>query len=89
MLRLIRFAVVVALVSVPTLGAAQSSPNDDEHHGPPPEAIAACKDKSEGDACEFDGPRGHVSSTCRKSRGGDVLVCLPPHHHHDGDGGTK
>jgi hypothetical protein len=76
-------AATVALMIVPALGAAQNSPSDDEPHGPRPESIAACKDKSEGDACEFDAPRGHVSGTCHKARTGD-LACFHPHHHNDG-----
>jgi hypothetical protein len=83
MLKSMRLAVAVGLMLAPTLAAAQSSPNDDEHHGPRPEAIAACKDKSEGDTCEFDAPRGHVAGTCHKARSGD-LACFHPHHHHDG-----
>jgi hypothetical protein len=78
--------VAIAVLIVPVLGAAQNSPADDEHHGPRPEAIAACKDKNEGDACEFDAPRGHVVGTCRKAPTGD-LACMHPHHHHH-DGGT-
>jgi hypothetical protein len=76
-------AAAVAWLLVPTLGAAQSNPTGDEHHGPSPESIAACKDKSEGDVCEFDGAHGHVSGSCRKGRSGD-LSCWHPHHHHDG-----
>ena len=88
MLNLARLMVVIALMIVPILSAAQSSPSDDEHHRPPrPEAIAACKDKSEGDACEFDAPHGHVAGTCRKVGTGD-LACVHAHHHHD-DGGTQ
>jgi hypothetical protein len=83
MFNLTRCVVGAAFVIVPAFGAAQSSPSDDEPHAPRPEAIAACKDKSEGDACEFDAPRGHVSGTCRKVRTGD-LACIHPHHHHDG-----
>jgi hypothetical protein len=83
MLKSMRLAVAVGLMLAPTLAVAQSSPNDDEHHGPRPEAIAACKDKSEGDTCEFDAPRGHVAGTCHKARSGD-LACFHPHHHHDG-----
>jgi hypothetical protein len=83
MLKWMRLSVALALVIVPALSAAQSSPSDDRGHGPHPEAIAACKDKSEGDACEFDAPRGHVSGTCRKVRTGD-LACVHPHEHHDG-----
>jgi hypothetical protein len=78
-----RFAVVAACTIIPVLSLAQSSPADDEHRGPHPEAIAACKDKSEGDACEFDAPHGHVAGTCHKTKTGD-LACWHPHAHHDG-----
>jgi hypothetical protein len=78
-----RLAVVFGLMMVPALGAAQSTPAEDKGHGPRPEAIAACKDKSDGDACEFDAPRGHVSGMCHKARSGD-LACMHPHEHHDG-----
>jgi hypothetical protein len=83
MSKFLRLAVTVALTMVPALAIAQSSPEGDEHHGPRPEAIAACKDKSEGDTCEFDAPRGHVAGTCHKARTGD-LACFHPHQHHDG-----
>jgi hypothetical protein len=83
MLKVVRLAVVIALMVVSALAAGQSGPSDDEHHGPRPEAIAACKDKSEGDACEFDGAGRHVSGACRKVRTGD-LACVHPHYHHDG-----
>lgn len=86
MLKLVRVVVGVALLVVPTLGAAQDKPTDDEHHGPRPEAIAACKDKGEGDACEFDASRGHVAGKCHKMRTGD-LACIHPYHH-DGGGGA-
>lgn len=76
MLKFVRLSAAVGLMIVPTLSLAQSSPGNDEHHRPRPEAIAACKDKSEGDVCEFDGPRGQVSGTCHKARTGDVLFIL-------------
>jgi hypothetical protein len=79
MRKLVRIAVAVMLLAVPTLGSAQDRPDGGEHHGPRPEAIAACKDKSEGDGCEFDGPRGHVAGTCRRARAGE-LACFHPHH---------
>jgi|HubBroStandDraft_1064217.scaffolds.fasta_scaffold1225592_2 hypothetical protein len=86
--KVIRLMIVTGLVIVPVAGAAQSSPADDKPHAPRPEAIAACKDKSEGVACEFDAPRGHVSGTCHKVQTGD-MACVHPHHHHDHpDGGT-
>jgi hypothetical protein len=81
--KLMRLVGVATPVAVSAIGAAQTSPNDEEHRGPSPEAIAACKDKSEGDACEFDGARGHLSGNGRKARSGD-LACVHPHHHHDG-----
>jgi|HubBroStandDraft_5_1064220.scaffolds.fasta_scaffold736553_2 hypothetical protein len=83
MSKLMRLILVATLVAVPAIGAAQTGPNDEEHRGPSSEAIAACKDKSDGNACEFDGALGHVSGNCRKARSGD-LACMHPHHHHDG-----
>jgi hypothetical protein len=82
-LKWIRPAVAVGLMMVPALAVAQSSQGDDEPHGPRPEAIAACKNRNDGDPCEFDAPHGHVSGTCHKARSGD-LACFHPHHHHDG-----
>ena len=89
MLKQMGIAVALGVMIVPTLGAARSAPGDgdEHHHGPSPEAIAACKDKSEGNACEFDGPRGHESGTCHKTRSGD-LACFHPHHPHAQDGGA-
>jgi hypothetical protein len=87
MLKPLKIAALAVAMLIPALCAAQSTPSDDEHHGPSPESIAACKDKSEGDACEFDGTHGHVAGMCHKGRSGD-LACHHPHHHHDGDGGA-
>ena len=87
MMKLVRVSIVAALIATPTLGAAEDKPDGGEHHWPRPEAIAACKDKSEGNACEFDAPRGHVAGTCRKVPSGD-LVCVHPHHHHEGSAGN-
>jgi hypothetical protein len=94
MFKIAGFAAAAALVMAPALAPppatsstaalapAQGAPADEEHHGPRPESIAACKDKGEGDACEFDAPRGHVTGTCRKVRSGDI-ACVHPHPHHD------
>jgi len=79
------FALALAVVLTPVLGSAQDKPGDGEHHGPRPEAVAACKDKSDGDACEFDAPRGHVVGTCHTAHTGD-LACFHPHHHHHEQG---
>jgi hypothetical protein len=86
-----RLAVAVGVLCVPVLGAAQGSPAEDEehHHGPSPEALAACKAKSEGDACEYDSERGHKTGSCHKTRSGE-LACFHPHHHHEGgDAGAR
>jgi hypothetical protein len=90
MKNLMRLVVAVGAMAVPTIVAAQGGPadGDDHHHGPSPESIAACKAKSEGDACDYDGARGQESGTCHKSKTGD-LACFHPHHHHDQDGGAR
>ena len=49
MLKIVCAAVLAASVTIPTLGAADDAPDGGEHHWPRPQAIAACKDKSEGD----------------------------------------
>jgi hypothetical protein len=82
MVKPIRSAKLVVLTILPLLAVAQSSPADEEHHGPRPEALAACKDKNEGAACDFDAPKGHVTGTCKKTHTND-LACMGPHHHHD------
>ena len=48
-------------------------------HGPPPEAIEACAELSEGDACSFTGRRDDdVKGTCIVSpRGDEGFVCAP------------
>jgi hypothetical protein len=74
-------ALGVVLLATPALGLAEDEPDAGHHHVPRPEAIAACKDKSAGDSCEFDAPRGHIVGTCRTVRSGD-LACVHPHHRH-------
>ena len=85
MLKFVRLTAIVAIIVVPALGSADDAPDAGEHHGLRPEAIAACKDKNEGDACEFDAPRGHIVGTCHKTKEGD-LACVHPHPHHEGSG---
>ena len=46
-------------------------------HGPPPqEAIDACKDLSQGDACSFTTPQCSVTGTCQGPEG-KPLACAP------------
>ena len=47
--------------------------------GPPPEALAACKGKQEGDQAEFTGRQGEtVSGTCQAGKDGTLF--LKPDH---------
>jgi len=46
------------------------------HRGPPPEAIAACKAISSGQACSFTTPRGTMQGTCWAPEG-KPLACKP------------
>ena len=56
--------------------AMDGPPDSGRHMGPPPEAIEACKDKSEGAAVEFTGPRGEkIKATCKQIEG--QLVAVP------------
>jgi hypothetical protein len=46
-------------------------------HGPPPQAVAACADSTEGASCTFEGRRGTVEGTCSNRPHADGLVCAP------------
>jgi len=49
-----------------TVWAMDGPPGRGSRMGPPPEAIEACKDKSEGTAVEFTGRRGEkIKATCK------------------------
>ena len=49
--------------------------------GLPPEMIAACKDKHEGNACDFKTPWGEaMTGTCHAPDSKDALACLPKDH---------
>ena len=57
-----------------------AAPGDrDRPQGPPPEAIEACADLAEGNACSFTGRRNdEITGTCMVSRKTDKgLVCAP------------
>jgi hypothetical protein len=57
------------------------------HRGPPQEAVAACADRSEGDACSFEGRRGAMSGTCQTIR--SQLACAPEGRARRERGGRK
>ncbi|MFC1674039.1 hypothetical protein ACFL12_07865, partial [Pseudomonadota bacterium] len=45
--------------------------------GPPPEASAACRGKSQGSACSFTTPRGAMNGTCGAPPRQSQLLCMP------------
>lgn len=51
-------------------------PHDRGHRGPPPGALEACEEMSEGDLCAVDTPDGTHEGTCRVVPEGD-LACVP------------
>ncbi|WP_414981672.1 hypothetical protein [Congregibacter sp.] len=70
----------VAGISLPA--AAQSDEGEDrqkgKRRGPPPEAIEACANQSEGQACSFTGRRGDMTGVCFAPPKEDaVLACAP------------
>jgi hypothetical protein len=68
-------------------GAPPDGPSRDHPHGPPPEAIAACKGKAVGVVASFTDRGGRtVSGPCTQM--GDVVAVPPPQHKAgDKDGG--
>lgn len=46
---------------------------DKEKHKPRQKAIDACKDKQEGDSCEFEKRRGTVTGVCKTRN--EKLIC--------------
>jgi hypothetical protein len=79
-----RFAMILAVAAAIPAGAtayAQTTPGPQpvagEHHGPPPEAIAACKSSRLGQACSFTSPRGAESGTCFQPDASKPLACRP------------
>lgn len=65
------------------LAAVPATAQPGGRRGPPPEAIEACADKSEGDTCSFTTPRGDVSGECkgpparRQQSEAPPLACVP------------
>jgi hypothetical protein len=52
------------------------------NQGPPPEAITACEDKSEGDSAEFEGRDGDTITGVCEERNGTLILRPdnPPQH---------
>jgi hypothetical protein len=70
-------ATSAALLALVCLAPAASA-DDRPHHGPPPEAIAACEKLAEGDACKVTFGPNTLDGTCAKTPDG-VLACRPEH----------
>lgn len=72
-------ALACALCMAAPFAQAQPDSQGGRRHGPPPEAIDACIDRTENAACEFNGRRGEtVEGTCISPPGrDDGLVCAP------------
>jgi hypothetical protein len=60
------------------------------HHGPPPEALAACKSASSGQQCSFTSPHGdQISGSCTSREEGKPLACRPAHPPGGGPSGAQ
>ena len=69
--------ILVSCISASVVNAQPSSQSG-EQRGPPPEALEACADQTEGAACSFSGRRGDVTGSCMVSpKGEDELACAP------------
>ena len=73
-----------ALAQPPQDQAPSDQPPSDQqgrhHHGPPPEALAACKNATSGQQCSFTSPHGdQISGTCTAREEGKPLACRPSH----------
>jgi hypothetical protein len=57
--------------------ATESRTNRTQRKPPPQSAIDACSGKAEGDACQFQGPRGNVPGDCGYSPDKKYFTCRP------------
>jgi hypothetical protein len=46
------------------------------HRTPPPEALSACEEKSQGADCSFEAPMGEITGECRRVPEGQT-ACVP------------
>lgn len=65
---------LIATAARPSL--AQTPSGEGNPHGPPAEALAACKSLSTGAECSFTNDRGAVTGTCWAPEG-KPLACKP------------
>ena len=70
-------------------GTCRATPHDDDlvcapsgrrgHRAPPEEALEACDEKAEGDACVVELPERQLDGTCRATPHDEGLACAPSH----------
>ena len=49
------------------------------HHGPPPEALAACQGKQDGEACSVTLRDQQIQGQCRTGPDNQRSACIPEH----------
>lgn len=78
---------IVALTALPALAQDRSRPP--QGHGPPAEALAACRGRTRGASCTVTPPNGGsaVSGTCDSPSEELPLACRPEGGHEGGPGG--
>lgn len=78
-LRSITLAAVLVSYLISCIANAENNQQSGKRRGPPPQAIEACADQTEGEACSFTGGRSEeVTGTCIvPRRGEESLVCAP------------
>jgi hypothetical protein len=83
-----------ALAQPPQDAPPSDQPPSDQpgrhHHGPPPEALQACKSATSGQQCSFTSPHGdQISGTCSSREEGKPLACRPAHPPGGGPSGAQ
>ena len=95
--RLHRSAILaLALTATVATNIAKAQPDGQsgKRQSPPPAALEACANSSEGNSCSFSGRRGDtVEGTCIVPRSEDGLTCAPAggppaDHGRKGDNGS-
>ena len=74
-------ALSFTLIANSALAERDGEDRQKKRRGPPAEAIEACANLNEGDACQFTGRRGDASGTCfLPPKDGSALACKPSAH---------
>src|SRR5262245_58668190 len=69
-------ASTATLVALFSITGARSAEAEGPRRGPPPEAIAACEDLEQGDACSVTHDERTLEGTCEETPDG-ALACRP------------